>query len=596
MLASIKTCRACGRTFTAGEIFCPADGSRLLTQSRGDTALDPLIGSTLDGRYRILRVLGEGGMGIVYEGEHTLIERRVAVKVLREDFCRRADVVERFRREAKSASRIGHPNIVDVLDFGLTPNGASYFVMEMLHGEDLADVLARGGALRPERAVLIAYQCCHALAAAHDKGIIHRDLKPENIFLIEREGVADFVKIVDFGVAKMTDLELEPAPASGGERQAKLTRTGMIFGTPEYMSPEQAAGLPPDHRVDIYALGITLYELLTGRVPFEGESFMSVLSKHANKPVPALREVRPLLEVSPALEAVVLRALCKPRAQRFQHMREVAAALLETPELPALPFRLSLPTPARASASSPPRAPALQLPPPAAAGVAAPPPAPSGSRVANDVELPVAPSAPARVRPPRPRRVQAIALAAGLVAAALLAVIYLAASRRSGAATVARDEGAALAPAARAAPELTRTARDPEQQPAVAENGEPPLDSGHRAGHHPTRRGERAHRRRQRGLRQHALHLRRSARRAALTAGPPWPARGHDHPAAARRHRAAPGPRCQVEQASAPQGRRSPRSPLSSAEIPPAPGRTHARTGTRTRNRSRPRPRSGYPR
>jgi serine/threonine-protein kinase len=298
-------------------------------------SIDPLVGSELEGRYRVLRVIGEGGMGIVYEGEHVLIERRVAIKVLRDDFCKRADVVERFRREAKSASRIGHPNIVDVLDFGETPTGASYFVMEMLHGEDLADVLAREGALSPERAALIVYQCCHALAAAHDKGIVHRDLKPENIFLIERDGSADFVKIVDFGVAKMSEQEVSSP--------RRLTRSGMIFGTPEYMSPEQAIGQAPDHRADIYALGVTLYELLTGRVPFQGESFMSVLSKHANKQVPALRDINPRVKVSAELENTVFRALRKDRRGRFQHMRDMAAALEQSPEMPPLPFRLSLP-------------------------------------------------------------------------------------------------------------------------------------------------------------------------------------------------------------------------------------------------------------
>jgi serine/threonine-protein kinase len=337
MLAtSTKTCRACGREFAAGEVFCAHDGSRLRTRETVETALprDNLVGTTLDGRYRVLRVIGEGGMGIVYEGEHTLIERRVAIKVLREDFSRRADVVERFRREAKSASRIGHPNIVDVLDFGETPAGASYFVMEMLSGVDLADVLAREGALTPQRAVLIAYQVCHALAAAHDKGIVHRDLKPENIFLVERDGQPDFVKIVDFGVAKISEQD-SPSPR-------KLTRSGVIFGTPEYMSPEQAGGQAPDHRVDIYALGVTLYELLTGRVPFEGQSFMSVLSKHASKQVPALLDVNPKLKLSTELENTVFRALRKDRNERFQHMRDMASALAQTPEMVPLPFRISL--------------------------------------------------------------------------------------------------------------------------------------------------------------------------------------------------------------------------------------------------------------
>ena len=260
---------------------------------------------------------------------HQRIDRKIAIKVLREDFSRRPDVVERFRREAKSASRIGHPNIVDVIDFGETPHGGSYFVMEMLEGEDLADLLSREVRLSPPRAVAIAYQCCRALAAAHEKGIVHRDLKPENVFLLERGGFPDFVKLVDFGVAKMS--ELDHAEGSGGR---KLTRTGMIFGTPEYMSPEQANGQSLDHRVDIYALGIILYETLTGSVPFEGESFMAVLSKHAVQPVPPLREMWPGLSVSPELEAVVMRALTKQRDQRFPHMRAFAEALEAVPELP----------------------------------------------------------------------------------------------------------------------------------------------------------------------------------------------------------------------------------------------------------------------
>jgi serine/threonine protein kinase len=311
-------------------VFCPEDGSRLHVAARSSSrAADPLVGTVLDERYRVSRILGEGGMGIVYEAMHQRIERKLAIKVLRDDFSSRPDVVERFRREAKAASKIGHPNIVDVIDFGETPLGASYFVMEMLEGEDLADLLSREIRLSPSRAVAIAYQCCRALAAAHEKGIVHRDLKPENVFLLERGGFPDFVKLVDFGVAKMT--ELDHAEGASGRR---LTRTGMIFGTPEYMSPEQANGQPLDHRVDIYALGIILYETLTGSVPFEGESFMAVLSKHAVQPVLPLRETWPGLTVSPELEAVVMRALAKQRDQRFPHMRAFAEALEAVPELP----------------------------------------------------------------------------------------------------------------------------------------------------------------------------------------------------------------------------------------------------------------------
>lgn len=292
-------------------------------------APDPLVGTTLDARYRVLRVIGEGGMGVVYEAQHVLIEKHVALKVLRDTFTSRPDVVERFRQEAKSVSRIGHPNIVDVSDFGETPSGQSYIVMEMLFGEDLADVLSRERVLTPSRAVRIAYQVARALHATHKKDIVHRDLKPENIYLIERDGVRDIVKVVDFGVAKMNDVS---AAASG----RKLTRTGMIFGTPEYMSPEQALGRPFDHRVDIYALGAILFELLTGRVPFTGENFMEILAHHGHTPLPAMSSVNVAINISPALEAVVLRTLSKEPGRRYQSMGEVAEALRATPEMPAL--------------------------------------------------------------------------------------------------------------------------------------------------------------------------------------------------------------------------------------------------------------------
>lgn len=327
-----KTCRGCGREFLGSETYCPDDGFRLTASDSGDYAAaggdrDPLVGVTLDGRYKILRVIGEGGMGVVYEALHVVIEKPVAVKVLRDTFTSRPDVVERFRQEAKSASRIGHPNIIDVSDFGETPSGASYIVMEMLTGEDLADILARERVLSPARATRIVYQVARALDATHRKGIVHRDLKPENIYLISVDGVSDVVKVVDFGVAKMSDLD----NASG----RKLTRTGMLFGTPEYMSPEQAAGKPFDHRVDVYALGAIFFELLTGRVPFEGENFMEVLAKHGSDRVPTLHEINPGTRVSYELERIVGRALCKDPAERYLTMGELANDLRVAPEMPS---------------------------------------------------------------------------------------------------------------------------------------------------------------------------------------------------------------------------------------------------------------------
>jgi tRNA A-37 threonylcarbamoyl transferase component Bud32 len=279
---------------------------------------DGYVGTTIADRYRVISKLGEGGMGVVYLAEHVFIEKRVALKVLSEDFARKADLVARFMQEAKAASRIGHENIVDITDFGETASGSVFFAMEFLDGMDLAGHIKTGGAMPFERAKTIMNQICRALGAAHSKGIIHRDMKPENVYLVTREGKPDFVKVLDFGIAKMSALD------EGGSR---LTRTGMIFGTPEYMSPEQARGDKPDHRVDIYAAGCILYEMLTGDVPFHAETFMGVLTKHMfeNPEPPSVRN--PNAHVAHEVEQVCLKALAKDRDQRYQTMKEFAVAL-----------------------------------------------------------------------------------------------------------------------------------------------------------------------------------------------------------------------------------------------------------------------------
>jgi serine/threonine protein kinase len=239
-----------------------------------------LIGSEVDGRYRVLELIGEGGMGKVYLAEHVEIGKRVALKVLHPSYSRMPDLVERFRREARAASKIGHPNIVDVTDSGTTADGSVYFVMEYLEGVELGSVIEREGALDVARALKITGQICRALSAAHREGIIHRDLKPENIFLITRDGTADVVKVLDFGIAKTTEAE--------AARERRLTSPGMAMGTPEYMSPEQAAGRPADARCDVYALGAIMYEMVTGVPPYSGDNFMEILTKKATQdPRPA---------------------------------------------------------------------------------------------------------------------------------------------------------------------------------------------------------------------------------------------------------------------------------------------------------------------
>ncbi|MBN2343312.1 MAG: serine/threonine protein kinase [Deltaproteobacteria bacterium] len=320
----MRVCPICGERYAGAEIFCSKDGARIGgPDTAGDLVHrrsippkavdnDPLVGSTVAKRYRVIRRLGEGGMGVVYEVEHVEIEKRMALKVLRDDFSSKPDVVERFRQEARSASKVGNPHIVDVTDFGQLPDGGVFFAMEMLEGEAL-DELCTGQSISLERAAPIIDQIARALQAAHDKGIVHRDLKPENIFIVPREE-GDFVKILDFGIAKISDRDSE------GKR---LTQTGMIFGTPEYMSPEQASGKPLDHRVDVYALGCIMFEMFTGQVPYSGDSFMAILTQHMFEPIPDIKELVPNTEVPDAVLDVVYKAMSKETETRYSDMRSL---------------------------------------------------------------------------------------------------------------------------------------------------------------------------------------------------------------------------------------------------------------------------------
>jgi eukaryotic-like serine/threonine-protein kinase len=288
---------------------------------------DPLVGTTLADRYLIDRKLGEGGMGAVYLATHSILEKQVALKILHGEFARKPDLVERFMQEAKSASRIRHENVIDISDFGATPEGLVFFAMELLDGHDLHDAIARArvsGHLLPwVRTKRIFLQICAALSAAHAKGVVHRDLKPENIYLVDFLGDPDFVKLLDFGIAKLTE-------TGDGEGGRKLTKTGMLFGTPEYMSPEQARGEHVDHRVDIYAMGCILFQLITNRVPFEAENFMGVLSMHLTEPPPSIPvEVFDQIGAPRELAGVIDRALDKDRNARYQTIDDLANAVRE---------------------------------------------------------------------------------------------------------------------------------------------------------------------------------------------------------------------------------------------------------------------------
>jgi serine/threonine protein kinase len=248
-------------------------------------------------------------MGVVYLARHKVIGKKVAIKILRADLAQDNATTERFLQEAKAASSIGNPHIIDISDFGGLPDGSTYIVMEWLDGQPLTRVLEETNPLPVTRAVHIAKQISVALAAAHAQGIVHRDLKPDNIFLIRHGDERDFVKILDFGVAKV---------ASAG---AKLTRAGSVVGTPLYMSPEQAAGAPVDARTDIYALGVILYEIVSGRVPFDAENIMGILTQHMYKAPTRFSDLdRPPPDIPAGLEAVILKALSKKPEHRYQTM------------------------------------------------------------------------------------------------------------------------------------------------------------------------------------------------------------------------------------------------------------------------------------
>jgi serine/threonine protein kinase len=282
-----------------------------------------VVGTIVAGRYHVRRLCGEGGMGRVYEAEHIEIGKRVALKILHPAYSQTPDLVERLKREARAASKISHPNVVDVTDSGTTPDGAFFFVMEYIEGIELGELIFREKRLDVPRALAITAQVCRALHAAHQANVIHRDLKPENILILTRDGQREFVKVLDFGIAKSgsDDPDGDEAKDSRGRPSRRLTQPGMTMGTPEYMAPEQATGLPADPRSDVYAMGGILYEMLAGKPPFEGANFMEILNKKANQMPPPMSEVRE--DVPPELEALITRALAKSPAARPQTMEDL---------------------------------------------------------------------------------------------------------------------------------------------------------------------------------------------------------------------------------------------------------------------------------
>jgi serine/threonine protein kinase len=331
-MGTTRTCTSCGGVITGTLDHCPKDGTALFSAE-----VMSRVGMLLKD-HEIQGVIGEGGMGVVYRAQHVVIEKPVAIKVLYDRFARQKDMVEQFIVEAKAASRIRHPNIIDVTDFGTTPEGLVFLVMEYLDGESLETRLDRVKRLPVFEATGIVRQVARGLAAAHELGIVHRDLKPANIFLCQREGrrrivrrVAgedgakftvepehsyDFVKLLDFGVAKF--LDLGPSVA---------TRNGVLCGTPHYLSPEQASEQPATELSDIYSLGAVFYEMVTGSVPFDGKSMLEILNGHVAGKIDPPSERAPSADLSPQLDAVILKCLEKEPERRFATADALAEAL-----------------------------------------------------------------------------------------------------------------------------------------------------------------------------------------------------------------------------------------------------------------------------
>lgn len=297
-----------------------------MTVPQDDSPIPPAppVGLVLDGRYRLEARIGGGGMGAVYQGRHLMMDQVVAIKVLRPELARDPATVKRFAREAKSTFRFDHPHCVRVTDFGASPEGFLYLVMEYLRGRTLSQELSIDGPMAPHRAVHVAGQVCAALGRAHALGFVHRDLKPDNVMLLHRDGDPDFVKVLDFGLAKLLAPE---ALGTAAISFSPLTGQGAVFGTPAYMSPEQAMDQPLAPSTDIYALGVTLYEMLTGEVPFAGTSFMEVAVKHVEEAAVPPRARRPDLAIPEALDSLIMECLAKQPTARPQTVEALAERL-----------------------------------------------------------------------------------------------------------------------------------------------------------------------------------------------------------------------------------------------------------------------------
>ena len=312
----MKVCTTCSSEYPDDQSFCPADGSALKSTS----AAADLVGAIVADRYRILEKLGEGGMGTVYLAEHVKMGRMSAIKVISKSLTQDADAIARFNREAANASRINHPNVCAIYDFGETEDGVIYLAMEFIKGESLTDLINREGALAPKRAADIARQTAEALEAAHEFGIVHRDLKPDNIMITKTRGGLDLAKVVDFGIAK----------AAGGDEKQNVTKTGLVVGTPEYMSPEQLSGDAVDGRSDIYSLALVFFRMLTGTLPFQADTAQEVMIKRLTDEPLKLKDALPEGAFPVALQQIMDRALQRMPSDRYASAAEFGADIAST--------------------------------------------------------------------------------------------------------------------------------------------------------------------------------------------------------------------------------------------------------------------------
>lgn len=309
-----KVCLECHRQFTGLVASCPHDNTVLVP-----VAQDPLVGTKLDGKYEILSVLGTGGMGVVYKGKQELMDRIVAIKMLLAHHLNDTHSVKRFLHEGKATCKLKHPHIITVYDYGVSPQGQPYIVMDFLEGTPLSDQIRKEGQIGVDRSMSIFKQSALALEHAHSQGVIHRDLKPSNIVLIDFDGNKDYVKVVDFGVAKLVE--------DAGTEMQRLTQMGEVCGSPVYMSPEQCQGLPLDPRSDIYSMGIVMYETLTNKLPILGKTLVETMHKHIMEPPTPFSEARPDLYIPERVEQVIFKALSKNPDDRQQSMKQLATEI-----------------------------------------------------------------------------------------------------------------------------------------------------------------------------------------------------------------------------------------------------------------------------